>query len=195
MTYLMNGTERMEILRMSIYKEKREKQEKKQRNEPKRREKKKIPYFIVSRELIPMSIATLNRKTKEKYHTGSIGKQQFSINGTHRNQGWIGQTSLARSTNYTNNFSNSNTIIKPSVLNAAMVMNQKTIIKPFNIVKPNRSMHQSEHTTARQRFSLNEISKLPVLKPILVGKKCFTTKKIGTITYGEHLFLLTKGCS
>jgi hypothetical protein len=43
-----------------------------------------------------MSIATLKRKTFEKYNNNSVGKG-FSLNGTHRSQGWIGQDSLGRS--------------------------------------------------------------------------------------------------
>ena len=44
-----------------------------------------------------MSIATLKRKTQTKYNNMSVGQSGFSINGTHRNQGYVGQTSLSRS--------------------------------------------------------------------------------------------------
>ena len=44
-----------------------------------------------------MSIATLKRKTAEKYNNSSVGQRQFSLNGGYRNQGWVGQTSLSRS--------------------------------------------------------------------------------------------------
>jgi hypothetical protein len=44
-----------------------------------------------------MSIATLKRKTQTKYNNMSVGQTGFSINGTHRNQGYVGQTSLSRS--------------------------------------------------------------------------------------------------
>ena len=44
-----------------------------------------------------MSIATLKKKTQAKYNNLSVGQKQFSINGTTRNQGYIGQTSLSRS--------------------------------------------------------------------------------------------------
>lgn len=44
-----------------------------------------------------MSIATLKRKTQAKYNNSSVGQKQFSLNGTHRNQGYVGQTSLSRS--------------------------------------------------------------------------------------------------
>ena len=45
-----------------------------------------------------MSIATLKRKTYAKYNNMSVGsKNGFSLNGTHRSQGYIGQTMLSRS--------------------------------------------------------------------------------------------------
>lgn len=44
-----------------------------------------------------MSIATLKKKSFSKYRNSSVGSTQFSLNGTHRSQGYIGQTSLSRS--------------------------------------------------------------------------------------------------
>ena len=44
-----------------------------------------------------MSIATLKRKTQAKYNNSSVGQRQFSLNGTHRSQGYVGQTMLSRS--------------------------------------------------------------------------------------------------
>jgi len=45
-----------------------------------------------------MSIATLKRKTSAKYNNSSVNsKNGFSLNGTHRSQGYVGQTSLSRS--------------------------------------------------------------------------------------------------
>jgi len=44
-----------------------------------------------------MSIATLKRKSQTKYNNMSVGQPFFSLNGTHRNQGYVGQTSLSRS--------------------------------------------------------------------------------------------------
>lgn len=43
-----------------------------------------------------MSIATLKRKTESMYKNVSVGAAQFSLNGTRRTQGYIGQTSLSR---------------------------------------------------------------------------------------------------
>jgi hypothetical protein len=45
-----------------------------------------------------MSIATLKKKTQAQYNNMSVGSTTgFSLNGVHRNQGYVGQTSLSRS--------------------------------------------------------------------------------------------------
>lgn len=44
-----------------------------------------------------MSIVALKRKTQTQYNNMSVGQKNFSLNGTHRNQGFIGQTMLSRS--------------------------------------------------------------------------------------------------
>lgn len=44
-----------------------------------------------------MSIATLKKKTAVKYNNMSVSKPLFSLNGTYRNQGFVGQTTLSRS--------------------------------------------------------------------------------------------------
>ena len=44
-----------------------------------------------------MSIATLKRKTQVQYNNMSVGQKAFSLNGTHRSQGYVGQTSISRS--------------------------------------------------------------------------------------------------
>ena len=44
-----------------------------------------------------MSIVTLKKKTAAKYNNSSVGVPLFSLNGGHRSQGYVGQTSLSRS--------------------------------------------------------------------------------------------------
>lgn len=44
-----------------------------------------------------MSIVALKRKTLAQYRNNSHSPDGFSLNGTHRNQGYVGQTSLSRS--------------------------------------------------------------------------------------------------
>ena len=48
-----------------------------------------------------MSLATLKKKTQTKYNNMSIERPNFSINGTLRNQGYVGQDSIGRSFNKT----------------------------------------------------------------------------------------------
>jgi hypothetical protein len=44
-----------------------------------------------------MSIVALKRKTEAKYNNMSVGVPQFSLNGTHRSQGYVGQDTRGRS--------------------------------------------------------------------------------------------------
>ena len=45
-----------------------------------------------------MSVATLKRKTQTQYNNMSVGSTKgFSLNGTRRSQGYVGQTTLSRS--------------------------------------------------------------------------------------------------
>jgi len=43
-----------------------------------------------------MSLATLKRKSAAKYKNSSVATPQFSLNGIHRNQGYVGQSSVGR---------------------------------------------------------------------------------------------------
>jgi hypothetical protein len=43
-----------------------------------------------------MSIQTMKKKTEAKYRNNSVGYSQFSLVGTHRNQGYIGQEMASR---------------------------------------------------------------------------------------------------
>lgn len=43
-----------------------------------------------------MSIATLKKKTQTQYNNMSANRSHFSLNGTHRSQGYVGQSSLSR---------------------------------------------------------------------------------------------------
>jgi len=86
-----------------------------------------------------MSIATLKKKTKQLYHSQSVGVKNFSLNGTHRSQGWVGQTSLSRSLSRTLALGNTvrghggfngTYIIRPSVISGLVNWNDNTVIKP-----------------------------------------------------------------
>lgn len=56
-----------------------------------------IYIYIILAIRANMSIVTLKKKTQYKYNNNSVGYAQFSINGTRRSQGYVGQTSLSRS--------------------------------------------------------------------------------------------------
>ena len=60
-----------------------------------------ICIYVYNILLLQMSIVALKRKTEARYNNMSVGQKQFSINGTTRNQGYIGQTSLSRSLTHT----------------------------------------------------------------------------------------------
>ena len=87
-----------------------------------------------------MSIATLKRKTQAQYNNMSVNSTDgFSLNGTHRSQGYVGQTSLSRSLPQT--LMRGNTIkghggccgkypIRPIVQSAVTSLNDPNVIKP-----------------------------------------------------------------
>jgi hypothetical protein len=124
-----------------------------------------------------MSIATLKRKTSEKYNNSSVGYKNFSINGTTRNQGYVGQTSLSRSLPKTLmrgntlrgyggccgtyritpivesavNSTEDNTVIKSSVLsNYGMIETKYQWVKrpqPFSVVKPDSNRNNNDQAS------------------------------------------------
>lgn len=118
-----------------------------------------------------MSIVTLKKKTQSQYNNMSVGVKQFSLNGTHRSQGYVGQTTLSRSLPRTlargNTLrgyggTNGNFIQKPSVISAVTSTEDQSIVKssvlsydgmiatqyrwirrpePFTIVKPDNTQN------------------------------------------------------
>ena len=125
-----------------------------------------------------MSIVALKRKTEAKYNNSSVGQRQFSINGTTRNQGYIGQTSLSRSLIHTplknavprgyggccsitqRNIKASeihsledNTVVKPSVLSTKglLATRYRWITRPFpnSVVKNMDSINDQTDYIAR----------------------------------------------
>ena len=119
-----------------------------------------------------MSLATLKKKTAHKYNNNSVNRT-FSINGTHRNQGYIGQTSLSRTLIHTpkkndvaqghgsccgmypvQNIKNSSictteksNVVKSSVLSSrGMLAKRNRWVKrpaPFSSTKPSDSINQN----------------------------------------------------
>tara|TARA_A200000159_G_scaffold87862_1_gene81399 strand:+ start:383 stop:988 length:606 start_codon:yes stop_codon:yes gene_type:complete len=107
-----------------------------------------------------MSLATLKRKTQTKYNNMSVNKGTFSLNGTTRNQGYVGQTSLSRTLIRTlkngtatrghggccNNGTEikqteflcleDNSVLKGSTLNTKGMLSERCCNNSFNVVKP-----------------------------------------------------------
>lgn len=125
-----------------------------------------------------MSIATLKRKTLTKYNNMSVNTGTgFSLNGTTRNQGYVGQTSLSRTlvrtlrngsavrghggcctdaskapiiqTEFTN--LEDNAIVKKSSLNTMGMLKRRYNNKNYNFVKPdnNNNINTSQYHTDR----------------------------------------------
>lgn len=120
-----------------------------------------------------MSIATLKRKTNTKYNNMSVGQKLFSLNGTYRNQGYVGQTSLSRTIiktphngiaerghgglygtyninnikNSTINNVNDNDVVKKSSLGTkGMLMSRYKWVRrpqPYSVVKPDNNINTS----------------------------------------------------
>ena len=86
-----------------------------------------------------MSIATLKKKTGSQYNNMSVGsKNGFSLNGTHRSQGYVGQTSLSRSLPTTSMRGNAakgyggccgKYEIRPIIQSAVVSLNNPNVIK------------------------------------------------------------------
>ena len=120
-----------------------------------------------------MSLATLKKKTASKYKNNSANLAQFSINGVHRNQGYVGQLSFGRTvlrtpakgtesqghggccgdyktndvqTSSINSTEDSNSI-KPSVLSTSgMLAKRNRWVNrpdPYGVTKPSDSNNQS----------------------------------------------------
>ena len=123
-----------------------------------------------------MSIATLKKKTNQKYNTMSVDKKQFSLNGGSRSQGYVGQSNLMRSYpmtkfrgntarghgglngeyNQTNiisgiNYQNDSNVIKSSVMGTYGMMTTKyrwtRRPQPFSSTKPDVNMNLNDQSS------------------------------------------------
>ena len=117
-----------------------------------------------------MSLVTLKKKTQAKYNNNSVNMRQFSLNGSYRNQGYVGQDTLGRSLPRTLAKGNTlrgsggccgkfkignsvisgvtstedNSVVKPSVIsNDGMIATHYRWIgrpQPFTVVKPDNNI-------------------------------------------------------
>jgi hypothetical protein len=155
-----------------------------------------------------MSLATLKKKTASKYKNNSANLAQFSINGVHRNQGYVGQTSLGRTmlrtpakgtesqghggccgdyktndvqTSSINSTENNN-YVKPSVLSTSgMLAKRNRWVNrpdPYGVTKPSDSNNQSTSGDYTVYKRKNAISG---------GVKCFMRKYILTFQYAPAI--------
>ncbi len=94
-----------------------------------------------------MSLATLKRKTAAKYNNSSVGHANFSLNGTHRSQGYVGQNLRSESCMLCTNDIN---VIKSSVSGSSNHVHAKhlnTTRPRADTVKPDSNhIQNSQHT-------------------------------------------------
>ena len=137
-----------------------------------------------------MSIATLKRKTNTQYNNMSVNQKQFSLNGTHRSQGWVGQTMLSRSlprTIFKGNVAkgwggccgsylkrpiiqsavlstNNPNVVKPSVLsNTGLISTKYRWIRrpqPFTSVKPDSTLNLNSASDYTTRLSRTTVQNI-----------------------------------
>jgi len=121
-----------------------------------------------------MSIVTLKKKSAVKYNNMSVNTPAFSINGTHRNQGFVGQNVISRSLPRTTvkshggccgtfpfkpiimssiSSTEDSTVIKSSVLSTRGMI-EKTYAMPYynrpypcSIVKPDATMNMNQQSS------------------------------------------------
>jgi hypothetical protein len=150
-----------------------------------------------------MSIATLKKKTQARYNNNSVGFSQFSLNGTHRNQGYIGQDTLGRSLPRTLAKGNTlrgyggccgtypitpsvlsavtstedNRVVKPSVLdNNGMIATKYRWIRrpaPFTVVKSTRTQNYIDYLATTTVNDINACNK-DVVKDNIICNTCPT---------------------
>jgi hypothetical protein len=157
-----------------------------------------------------MSIVALKRKTAALHNNLSVNQKQFSINGTTRNQGYIGQTSLSRSLIHTPSkgavlkdfnglYANpnikasetisleDNTVVKPSVLSfkGMLAKRERWINRPFPnaVVKPDSGKNINDQTDYITRLKKKTLSDIATYCPPDIAKTTgFVPKPCSTVT-------------
>jgi hypothetical protein len=116
-----------------------------------------------------MSIVTLKRKTQTQYNNMSVNsKHGFSLNGTRRSQGYVGQTSLSRSLPRTlmrggvarGHGGSDGTFHKyPIITSAVTSLNDPKIVKPSTIntlgMLEERNQYLLNHQTVKPDINQN----------------------------------------
>jgi hypothetical protein len=98
-----------------------------------------------------MSLATLKRKTAAKYNNMSVGRANFSLNGTLRNQGYVGRNLMSEQCMLCTNDPN---VIKSSVggsSNYIQAQHAQATRNSVDTVKPDSNhIQNSQHTYIEQ---------------------------------------------
>jgi hypothetical protein len=130
-----------------------------------------------------MSIATFKKKTAAKYNNASVGQPQFSINGTLRLQGFVGQNIISRSFPRTlmrgntergyggccgeyykcepisplcaGDFTNDPTSVKKSVVSTSSQLEMQYPASDFTTVKPDSNLNAN----TSQQYTLLQAAK------------------------------------
>lgn len=154
-----------------------------------------VIFYITTQYIHTMSIATLKRKTENLYKVQNEGKH-FSINGTRRSQGWVGQTSLSRSLSrpagnngLTPELMNLNdpSVVKSSVVgtNGMLNMHYRWINRPqpYSSVKSDNNLNNgisSDHTANITNCAIKNVdtSNKNIIK---------TTKPVCSFANSKHL--------
>jgi len=132
-----------------------------------------------------MSIATLKRKTLAKYNNMSVNSSTgFSLNGSYRNQGYVGQTSLSRSLSQTPmkgptvrghggccgtyvvggivqsgvKSEEDNTVVKSSVLSTKGMLAKRMCVDRCITVKPDNNQNANRASDALKRMKEKTLS-------------------------------------
>ena len=111
-----------------------------------------------------MSIVALKRKTGAKYNNVSVSTTGFSLNGTRRNQGYVGQTSHGRALSNSSNMCclNDSSVVKTSAINTngyisktyqCILAGADTTVKPDSTQNENT---QSAYTNYVAKKAINE---------------------------------------
>ena len=123
-----------------------------------------------------MSSFILKKKTQTQYNNMSVGQKQFSLNGGHRSQGFIGQTSLSRSLPRTPMKGNvpkghggcCGSFLKHHIIQSAVVsLNNPNIIKP-SVINTRGMIHTHYRWILRPQpysvFKTNETDQINTLR-------------------------------
>lgn len=107
-----------------------------------------------------MSLATLKKKTSAKYNNVSVNTGVFSLNGTRRIQGYVGQSLFGRSMDPCICTNDSNVVKKSSMNTRAQLRTQyKYLLRPapFTSVKPDSAQNANtagDYTNFKKRNTI-----------------------------------------